>query len=235
MGQGLFTTGGSDPSKQMPTTQDSTYDNFWIDVQISNAAPSGYSGSYRLWPNKYDANSSTVSDSAANYIIATEIDLVTGPCTLNKIWYYSPHGTAQLATRASVWSISSRTEVAANASPSWSGAAGSGWVSCSFSGVTLNAGNYRVAVYNGVAAPDQWSATDNGTQYWAAGVGKNGITNGPLSAPNLSAAQPANIYMGSGTTPGQSVFALGPPNQYPNVYVTGQAQNYWLDLEVTPN
>jgi hypothetical protein len=30
------------------------------------------------------------------------------------------------------------------------------------------------------------------------------------------------------------VFAVGPPNQFPHPYVNGLAQNYWVDIEVTP-
>jgi hypothetical protein len=33
--------------------------------------------------------------------------------------------------------------------------------------------------------------------------------------------------------PGQCTFAIGGP-QYPYLYVDGKAQNYWIDLEVTP-
>ena len=44
----------------------------------------------------------------------------------------------------------------------------------------------------------------------------------------------ANIYNGSGQEPGQCTFAVGPPNQYPDLYGDGLAQNYWVDAEVTP-
>jgi hypothetical protein len=200
-----------------------------MDVQVSNAAPSGYSGSYRLWPNKSDASPTTGVDSPVNYVVATEIHLSV-PCSLNAIWYFSPGGTAQLATECGVWDISSQKLVASTSSPTWSGAPASGWVSCPFSGVTLPAGKYRVAVYNGAATPDAWSAKE--LNYWDVGVGRNGIANGPVSAPNLAGASPANIYQGNGTEPGQGVFAVGPPNAYPNLYVDGIAQNYWVDIEV---
>jgi hypothetical protein len=70
--------------------------------------------------------------------------------------------------------------------------------------------------------------------YWDIGPGKNEITNWPLYAPGLADASTASIYQGSGQEPGQSTFAVGPPNQYPNLYVDGLAQNYWVDAEVTP-
>jgi len=123
--------------------------------------PAGYSGTYRLWPDKWDANPSTSGDAAVNYVVSTEVHL-TQPCTLNNAWYYSPGGTTQLATRASVWSVTgaaSGTEAAAITSPSWSGAAGAGWVSAAFPpGTTLPAGSYKVAVYNGAATPVSWVA-----------------------------------------------------------------------------
>ena len=228
--QGTFGTQGSDPTVSVPTGGSGS-SNFWMDVQVSSAAPSGYSGSYRLWPNKFDASPTTGPDSPVNYVVATEVHLSTS-CSLNAIWYYSPSGTSQLATECGVWDISTRKLVAGTSSPTWSGAAGKGWVSCSFSGVTLPPGMYRVAVYNGAATPDEWSS--NQLHYWDVGVGKNGITNGPVSAPSLAEASDATIYQGSITEPGQSVFAVGPPNAYPNLYVDKLAQNYWVDMEVTP-
>ena len=237
--QGVFGVAGTDPSVYMPFTGSGT-DNFWMDVQVSDTAPSGYSGSYRLWPTKVDADWVTWADTTVNYVVATEIHL-SEPCALNKLWYYSPSGTAQLATACDVWDISSQTSVAGSTSPAWSGAAASGWVSCSFTGVTLPAGGYRVSVYNGAASPDGWNAKR--LNYWDTGPGQNGITNGPVSAPKLSGASTAWEYDGSAggprwtngiQEPGQSTFAIGPPNQYPYLYVDGLAQNYWIDMEVAP-
>jgi hypothetical protein len=228
--QGVFGTTGTDPSTDMPSGG-ATSDNFWMDVQVSDTAPAGYSGSYRLWPNKYDASPMTSGDSAVNYVVATEVHL-SQPCTLNKIWYYSPSLATQLATECGVWDIGTTRLVAENKSPMWSGTAASGWISCEFTGVTLPAGRYRVAVYNGAVTPVEWSPKQ--LNYWDVGVGRNGITSGPLYAPQLANAATADIYQGSGQEPGQCIFAVGPPNQYPNLYVDGLAQNYWVDIEVTP-
>jgi hypothetical protein len=72
-----------------------------------------------------------------------------------------------------------------NSSPSWSGAAGSGPVKCSYSGVTLSPDiNYMAAVFD--AGGDAWWSAIEG--YWTTGDGADGITNGPLSAPNFSSA-----------------------------------------------
>lgn len=229
-GQGCATAAGSDPSVYMPVAHGP--DNFWVDVQISDGIPPGfsYSGSWRLWPNMWGALGAS-TDSPVNYVIATEVHF-SRTVTLNKIWYYSIAGTAQLATECGVWSIATQTLVADNESPTWSGAAGSGWVSCSFTSVTIPAGAYRVAVYNNAATPDAWSAKL--LNYWDIGLGSNGITTGgPLLAPNLAGASLANKFGESGQEPGQAVFAVGPPDQYPNLYVDGLAQNYWVDVEVT--
>jgi len=246
--QGLFSsTLGSDPSVHMPNAGSNSA-NFWMDVQVSTAGPGGYSGSYRLYPNKQDANPATVADSSVNYVVATEIRL-SQACTLNKIWYYSPSGTAQLATSADIWSIlgaDSGSITAGTNSPSWSGAAGSGWVSCSFTSTVLPAGSYKVSVYNNAGSPDGWSAKDAETNYWGTGgAGVNGITWGPLYAPGLAAASSAYNFNGSdgGSTPpftdgtilaGQCTFAQSGTNIYPYLYVSGLAQNYWADMEVTP-
>ena len=257
----LFTVTGSDPAVTMAAGADSGGDgwsNFWLDVQVSDTAPGGYSGSYRLWPNRFEANASTVPDSAVNYVVATEVHL-SQSCTLNNVWYWSPSGTAQLATRAGVYSITgaaSGTEVAVIASPSWSGAAGSGWVKASFAAnTTLAAGSYKVYVFNNAGTPDQWAATDLTSDYFGtAGEGASGITWGALTAPNLAGSSPAYNYNAAngGSTPpfqdgtlshGQPTFAVGGGGsgtaQYPYLWAAGgttgsKTQNYWVDLEVTP-
>jgi len=228
--QGVFSVAGTDPSVNLPLTGSNSA-NFWMDIQVGDTAPADYAGSYRLWPNKHDAAPETSPDSAVNYVVATEIHL-SQECSVDKIWYYSPPGVNQLATECGIWDIGTRQLYAEDASPSWSGGAGSGWVSCAFSGLILPAGAYKVAVYNGAAVPGPWSAKQ--LRYWDIGAGHNGITNGPLTAPSLAAASPASVYQGSGTEPGQCTFAVGPPNQYPDLYVDGLAQNYWVDAEVTP-
>lgn len=246
MNQGLFKSGASviDPAATFPNSQ-SNSSNFWVDVAISDAAPAGYAGSYRLWPNHVSVSKPTVLDSAVAYSVATEVRL-SKPCTLNKIWYYSPSGAASLATSARVWQVTganSGTSVAAVSSPAWSGAAGSGWVSCPVSGVTLPAGTYKVSVYNSAGGSGGWSAKDAASSYWASGSGAGGITWGPLYAPQLASASPAYEYNGNaggtppysnGTAePGQSTFAQS-SDVYPYLYVDGLAQNYWADMEVTP-
>lgn len=252
-GQGVFATTGTDPSAAFPFAN-SNSGNFWMDIQVTDTGPGGYTGPYRLWPNKFDTNPGTGPDASVNYDVGTEFAL-SQACTLNKISYYSPPGTAQLATLANVWSITggglTGTLTAQVTSPAWSGAAGSGWLTCNVPGTpVLGAGKYKVSVYNGAATPDGWAAKDIGTDYWRNGDGANGITWGPLSAPKLSASSLAYNYNGSlpgstppftdGTTlPGQPTFTQGPPDSYPYLYApistptAGSTQNYWVDVEVS--
>lgn len=264
MAQGVFAV-ASDPSVTMPHQADSSGDggtNFWVDVQVSTTAPSGYAGSYRLWPNKYDANSSVGGDSALNYTIGTEVHLTSG-CTLDNAWYYSQSGAASLATRCDVWSISTGLSVASITSPSWltasgsAASAGGGWVKAAFAGsTTLPAGSYRVTVYNSGGTSGSWAARDASTDYWgqstSTGAGASGITWGPLTAPSQPGASSGYVYNASdgAATPAyssgtavsaQSVFGQLPGGgiTYPQLYApvggsSNQAQNYWVDLEVTP-
>jgi hypothetical protein len=164
-------------------------------------------------------------------VVATEVHLSTN-CVLDNIWYFSPPATEQLATECGVWDIATQQLVANNTSPQWSGPPASGWVAAAFTGIVLPAGSYRVSVYNGTPNPDSWNPKY--LNYWDVGPGANGITNGPLYAPGLADASLANIYQESGKEPGQAIFAVGPPNQFPNLYVDALAQNYWVDIEVTP-
>ena len=129
-----------------------------------------------------------------------------------------------LPTRCAIWSVATQTVVSGtdNTAPSWSGAAGSGWVSCAYSGVTLSAGDYKTSVFYGGGS--QWYQATTG--YWTTGgPGASGITAGPLTAPGTSAA----------TSPGQSTYNPG-SWAYPQTYAAaGNAENNWVDVEVTPS
>lgn len=252
IGNGILSTAGTDPSVTIPGTASATYDNLWVDVQISGAVPAGYSGPFPVWPNKYDADTYTTADSSVNYVVGTEFWL-SEPCLVDQIRYFSPPGTAQLATSVTIWNVVTQAQAYNNTSPSWSGAAASGWVSMTPSGVTLQPGAYRVTVFNNAATPDGWSAKRFG--YWGGGgtvpgggpqVTAAGLTLGPLYVP--STAQANNCYeydsSGAGNTPpfsfpdgrqepGQSVFADSGSNTYPALYVDGGYQNYWVDVSLT--
>jgi hypothetical protein len=250
--QGVFSAVlGSDPTAQVPF-QGSDSGNFWISPIVSTTAPAGFTGPYRLWPNKADTNTATVPDLAVNYVVATEVILASA-CVLEEIAYFSPDGTGQLATACSMWAVTgpgSGLLAAADLSPAWSGAASSGWVTCAFGGIRLPAGRYKVSVFNDAAVPDEWSAKDAESDYWGTGAGGAGIVNGPLAAPGLADASAAYVFDGAGagnsppfsdgsgtTEPGQCTFAQPTDapggNVFPYLYVDGLAQNYWVDLAVS--
>lgn len=245
--QGCFSTAGSDPSLTMPASTSGT-DNFCVDVQISTTVPAGYSGSYRIYPNKFDTNADTGTDSAVAYVIATEIDL-SEECEANYVHYFVPNGAssaAGLATEADIWEIATETSIANLSSPQWTTESGGAvtigtygqWVKAAWpNGTQIPAGQYRVSVYNANGALGQWGAKDANTSYFVSGVGQNGIEQGPATAPSQADAQPATCYSGSctGTSGGQPAFAYSGSDVYPS-YTTGDApaQQYWVDLEVTP-
>lgn len=217
MSQGVFSAGGSDPTALMPS-DGSASDNLWIDLQIGTTAPAGTS--YRLWPNVPKLPGSAAGGNQA-YTLATEIRL-SKSSTLDNIWFYSPSDAAELPTRCAIWDTATQTVVAGTdiTSPTWSGSPGSGWVACQYNGVTLPAGDYKVAVFNGGGA--NWFMATIG--YWGSGPGANGITTGPLYAPNVSSS-----------TTGQGIYNAG-TWAFPATYGSGaNGENYWVDVEVTPS
>lgn len=252
--QGLLSTAGADPETTPPLNADTAGDfgsNFWVDVQVSDTPPAGYTGTYRLWPNKGDANNYTVVDAAVAYNVATEID-ISSSVTLNYVHYWVPASTptavATLATAADVWDIATGQPVASLSSPAWTtesggavtlGTAGQ-WVKAAWpDGLTLKPGKYRVGVYdaNGASGAVGWNGKDASTGYFTTGVAADGITWGPLTAPNLANAQTGTYYpgTGTGTTNAQPVFAYDGSDDFPDI-TTGNnpPQVYWVDLEVTP-
>jgi hypothetical protein len=214
--QSVFSVASDDPTALMPIYGSSAC-NFWMDVQVDTNPPAGTS--YRLWPG-YPTLPSGLAGDTQGYTLATEFKL-SASCTLDKIWFYSAPGASVLPTRCAIWAVSAQSAVSGtdNTAPAWSGAPGSGWVSCAYSGVSLPAGDYKVAVFNGGGT--QWFP---GTAaYWTTGPGANGITAGPLSAPGAPTA----------TSPGQGTYHAGAWG-YPQTYAPAGGENYWTDVEVTP-
>ncbi len=216
--QGVFSVASADPTAYVPIYGSSSC-NFWIDVLVDTNPPTGTS--YRLWPS-YPTLPGHLDSDTAGYTLATEFQL-SASCTLNNIWFYSASGAGALPTRCAIWNVATQAVVTGtdNTSPSWSGAAGSGWVACSYSGVTLPAGDYKVAVFNGGGAT--WYQATTG--YWGSGgSAAGGITAGPVTAPGTSAA----------TAPGQGTYNAG-SWAYPQSYApSGNGENFWTDVEVTP-
>jgi hypothetical protein len=216
--QGVFSTSGSVTSG--PPFEGSSASNFWMDVQVSDTLPSGYSGSYRIWPNLPTVPGGPSNDTGQQ-TFGTEFWL-SQSCALNSIWYWSPPGVTVLPSRCGIFDTSTKAVISGtdNSSPSWSGAAGSGWVSCVYSGVTLPTGKYRVAVYYGGGQKFYQEDVD----YFGTGPGAHNIVNGPLTSPSVANA----------TSPGNSIYQDGPWS-YPNTFDDDDnGESRWVDVEVTP-
>lgn len=221
--QGVFTSSGSDPALVPPLESVDTHDNFWVDVQVTDSAPADVC--YRLWPG-FPTIPPTDNDDEFEQTMGTEFTL-SEACTLSKIWFYSPPGATALPTRCGIWNVASQDVVEGtdNTSPTWSGAAASGWVSCSYSdvGVTLPMGDYKVTVYTPGGTGNFYEETE---EYFGGNgpAAPAGITYGPLSAPNTTNATP----------PGQTTFQHD-GWEYPDTYDTEfDGQNRWVDVEVIP-
>ena len=219
LGQMLFSNAlGSDPSVNMPNNG-SGDDNLWMDVLVDDTAPAGYSGSYRLYPNMTDLGNYSL-DTANNFTLGKELILST-PCTLNNYWFYSPSGVTQLPTACGIFRVSDHVLVTSTSSPSWSGAAGAGWIFAAAGSPVLAAGvKYKVAVLNGAGSPAIWNAAVS--NYYSSGFGANGLTSGPITAYSNAAA----------TAPGQETYNAGAALTYP--LTNAGPFSYGLDLEVTP-
>lgn len=218
--QGVFSTTGSVTSG--PPSGGSESGNFWMDVQVSSSPPVGYRGSYRIWPN-FPRIPGSVSNDTHEQTTGTEFWL-SEPCKLDNIWFWSPPGVTVLPSRCGIFSVATQSVVSAtdNASPSWSGRAGSGWVACSYSraDVVLPAGKYKTCVYSG--ALEKFYQED--VDYFSSGPGLKNIVNGPLTCPNTS----------NSSSPGNSTYQDGPWS-YPETFdYHDDGENRFIDVEVTP-
>lgn len=130
------------------------------------------------------------------------------------VWYYASPGVP-LPSSVALYDTTTQAAVITNSSPVWSGGAGSGWVRCDLTSynVTLVAGRpYRICVF-GYNGGNVWNWFY--TQYFGSGgPGKNGVTNGVLTAPAASQGW---------VQPGASI--TYPASQWQN-------SNYWIDIEV---
>lgn len=225
--QGPFSAAAADPTVTMPA-YGSNSSNFWLDVQVQDTAPPG--GSYRLWPN-YPTPPNMVSIDTGQQTSGTEFKL-SQTCTVNNIWFYSPPGVSVLPSQCAIWDVATKAVVAGtnNTSPSWSGAAGSGWVSCAYTGVTLPAGDYKVSVY--YVGGQRFYTED--VDYFGTGAGSAGITAGPLSSPNVASGAPCISNSLGTTVTGNSTYQDG-AFAYPYTFDTkDNGENRWIDVEVTP-
>jgi hypothetical protein len=218
IGQGSFGTAAGNASF-VPNLGSNGGSNFFLDLEVTDTAPAG--ASYRLRAAQPQP-SGIFQDSPTPFTLALEIGL-SEPCTY-RLWFYSPAGVSVLPTQVAVYSQATQLPVAGSLdnSPAWSGAAGSGWVSCDGL-VTLPAGSYRPAVCSGPTST-QWNDAVN--SWWGGGgPASSGITNGPLSAPGENSAG----------SPGQASYNSGAEIAWPGTYNSpGNGSDYLVDIEVTP-
>jgi hypothetical protein len=148
---------------------------------------------------------------------------VSEDSSLTGIWFHSASGASILPAQCVLWNADTQTQVSGtlNTSPSWSGAAGSGWVRCAYDGsIALTPGtNYVVAVFYG-STGHNWYSENNG--YWTSGAGASGKTNGSLTAPNSA-----------GALNGQAIFHSGTSLTFPTTSVTGYDFGVDVEVEVT--
>ena len=101
---------------------------------------------YSIWDQSAESGATT----SFTGTLGTEFNL-SQPGKLTGIWVYSSTGATPLPTIIAIYDYDTTALVPGtlNNSPSWSGAAGSGWIDCVYDGsVTLTTGiNYAVAVY----------------------------------------------------------------------------------------
>lgn len=112
-------------------------------------------------------------------VLGTEFDLAAD-CVLDYVAFYSAAGVAVTPAEIGIFGRVSQTLIAGTdvAAPSWSGAAGSGWILHSYgSPPALPAGSYTAGAWNGASGGSTWYSITSG--FWS-----GGITDGPLSCPN---------------------------------------------------
>lgn len=217
MGQGVFSNSlGADPSVAMPNAG-GTGDNFWVDVSVTDTAPAGYSGSYRMYPNMADLGNFSL-DTANAFTLGVTASLASR-CQFNRWWFYSPAGVTRLPDQCAVFRTSDQSLVAVQPAAAWSGAAAAGWISAvPAAPFALPAGQYKVCIFN--STNEIWNAAV--PAYYSTGFAAAGLTSGPISIPNNAGAPP----------PGQMSYHPSAVLTYPDTNVGPFF--YGVDFEVTP-
>jgi hypothetical protein len=168
------------------------------------------------------AYSAPNANNAGANLTLTTLFTVSEAVPLTGIWFDSPSGAGGLPDACCIYTVSTQAQLSGTLknSPTWSGAAGSGRIKCSYSGsVILAAGvSYLVAVHLPSSVADGYGKVAG---FWASGAGASGLSSGPLSAPSYASnSLQGNVQSGSGTI------------AYPTVGESGAW--YGTDVEVTP-
>ena len=143
---------------------------------------------------------------------------VSTTLTLTGIWWYSQPGAAALPVSCALYNANTQAQISGtlNSSPAWSGAAGSGWVKCSYNGPALSSGINYVAVVH----KDTSFIYPQVASYWTSGGGSTGITNGALSAPSSAAS-----------VNGQATYLSSGALAFPTSTISGY--DFGVDVEVS--
>ena len=230
--QGAFGTAGTDPSVNLPV-QGSSSSNFWIDLQISDTPPTGYNGSYRLWPNYPTIFPTPNTIDTGEQTLGTQFSL-SEPCTLNNVWIYSPSFAKALPASTQIWNAATQTLVSGtNLTASWSGPVASGWVANSYAAraSSFPPGTTSRPYITAAARCFTWRIRGYfGTYMGSAGpAATDGIS--PMDrCPRLP--RPNAFNPPGGNT---CYFIGGTGPTYPNSWDTNDGgENRWVDVEVTP-
>ena len=149
--------------------------------------------------------------------------------SLQGIWQYSPSGVTGRPTAIGVWN-SSGTLLASNTSPSWSGAAGSGWIYAAFSSpVALTSGStYTVGYFGNTTGSGSaffayqtsptWPGTVGILSATSTGNGYSNTSSGaiayPLSGTNYDFAFGIDVEVTSSAPPTSGPQPNGPPGAW---------------------
>lgn len=142
---------------------------------------------------------------------------VSSAQTASGIWFYTPSGATALPDSIGIFDTNG--SLAQLQVPSWSGAAGTGWVLATFNApITLATSTQYVAAFHMPFSSGFWNVTDS--TYWSSGAGASGITSGPITAPGNGAA-----------VHGQNSYVSGTQIGFPTTSLAGN--NIWMDIQTT--
>lgn len=164
---------------------------------------------YSLWDSATDLGITLASDSAA-YTMATGFKSAVDGHLLGAR-FYSAAGAGQLPDEIGLFLVSDESLVASDPA-SWSGAAGSGWVTANFATPQALVAEtaYKIAVLMSNDGAGFWYSSTH--SYYTS----TGVDNGPLHAFSISALPS-----------GQGTFNVGTVLEYPSSDFFDS--NYWID------
>ncbi len=194
--------------------------NWFLDVEVTTIP---YTASYTLH-NQSTSGYSPEPDTIP-YTLGVQFS-VSQACALAGIWFYSPGDVGGVPTDCVVWNANTQAQIPGThvSSVVWTvnPAKQGDWVKCAYDGsVTLQPSvNYVASVFYADIGSVQWFG-GFGNFWGSGGPGQNGITNGPLTAPN-----------NAGAVNGQAPYSASSTLAFPS---TNFSNDDWgVDVEVIP-